>query len=143
MALLQVGSTAPSFKGQNLTGPDFSLDSLKGKKSVVLVFAPDQISPAQATQTMSVYNQHRDSTEVVAFSRANLSVAMLKMFMQQFGIKFPVVLDPKQEIYKLYGVDKPVVLYSINKEGQITAVSELDPKTLNLTQVEEAIEKAK
>lgn len=143
MALLQVGNTAPSFKGQNLTGPDFSLDSLKGKKSVVLVFAPDQISPAQANQTMSVYNKHRDSTEVVAFSRANLSVAMLKMFMQQFGIQFPVVLDPKQEIYKLYGVEKPVVLYSINKDGQITAVSELDPKTLNLAQVEEAIEKAK
>lgn len=143
MALLQVGSTAPSFKGQNLTGPDISLDSLKGKKAIVLVFAPDQISPAQANQTMSVYNKHRDTTEVVAFSRANLSVAMLKMFMQQFGIQFPVVLDPKQEIYKLYGVEKPVVLYSINKDGQITAVSELEPKTLNLAQVEDAIEKAK
>ena len=36
MALLQAGETAPSFKGQNLTGPEFHLDNKSDRSHVVL-----------------------------------------------------------------------------------------------------------
>ncbi len=143
MALLQVGQAAPTFKGQNLTGPEFQLENFVGKKGVVLVFAPDQINPAQTTQTKGVYEKNRNDAEVVVMSRKLPSIAMAKAFLAQFGVKFPVIYDPKQEIYQLYGVEKPVAIFAINKEGTIASVVEVDPKGMNTAQLEEAIQKTK
>jgi peroxiredoxin len=143
MALLEVGTPAPLFKGQNLTGPEFQLDNAKGKKPVVLIFPPDQINPAQTNQTKAVYEKNRNDVEFVVMTRQIPSVAMAKAFLQQLGVKFAVVYDPKQEIYKLYGVEKPAVVYAINKEGNIAAALEFEPKALNPTAIEAAIAKAK
>jgi hypothetical protein len=68
---------------------------------------------------------------------------MAKMFLQSMGVKFPVLYDQKEEVYKMYGVEKPIVLISINKEGNITNVLQADPKVLNAQILQEAIDKAK
>ncbi len=143
MALLEVGAPAPVFKGQNLTGPEFQMENVKGNKPVILVFPPDQINPAQTTQLKGVYEKNRDDVEFVVLARKLPSVAMAKAFLAQMGVKFPVVYDPKQEIYKLYSVEKPAVIYAINTAGVIAEALELDPKALNPAQIEEAIAKAK
>lgn len=143
MALLEVGTVAPQFKGQNLTGPEFQLDKLKGNKPVVLIFPPDQINPAQTSQTKGVYEKNRNDVEFVVMTRQIPGVVMAKAFLQQLGVKFPVVYDPKQEIYRLYGVEKPAVIYSINKDGNIAAALEFEPKAMNPGAIEEAIAKAK
>jgi peroxiredoxin len=143
MALLEVGTLAPTFKGQNLTGPEFQMENVKGKKPVVIIFPPDQINPAQTNQTKTVYDKNKNDVEFVVMTRKLPSVAMAKAFLAQFNVKFPVVYDPKQEIYKLYGVEKPAVIYAITQEGVIAAAVEFDPKALNTAQIEEAIAKAK
>ncbi len=143
MALLQVGTPAPTFKGQNLTGPEFRLETLKGQKPVVLIFPPDQISPALTNQTKTMYDKNRGEVEFVVMSRKLPSVAMAKAFLAQFNVKFPVVYDPKQEIYKLYGVENPVAIYAIDREGNIASVVQFDAKGINTGQIEEAIQKAK
>lgn len=143
MALLEVGAAAPTFKGQNLTGPDFDLDKVKGNKPVVLIFPPDQINPSQTNQTKVVYEKTRNNVEFVVMARQIPGVSMAKMFLQQLGVKFPVVYDPKQEVYKLYGVDKPAVIYAINRDGTIAAALEFEPKAMNPAAIEEAISKAK
>ncbi len=143
MALLEVGTQAPSFKGQNLTGPEFQLDNVKGKRPVVLIFPPDQINPAQTNQTQGGYEKNKNDVEFVVMARKLPSVAMAKAFLAQFGVKFPVLYDPKQEIYKLYGVENPAVIYAINKEGNIVEALAFDPKAMNTAQIEEAIAKAK
>lgn len=143
MALLEVGSAAPLFKGQNLTGPEFQLEAVKGIKPVVLIFPPDQINPAQTNQTKVVYEKNRSSVEFVVMTRQIPGVTTAKLFLQQLGVKFPVVYDPRQEIYKMYNVDKPVVVYAINKDGNIAAAVEFEPKALNTAAIEEAIAKAK
>lgn len=143
MALLEVGTVAPPFKGQNLTGPEFLLDNLKGSKPVVLIFPPDQINPSQTNQTKGVYEKNRNDVEFVVMTRQIPSVIMAKAFLQQLGVKFPVVYDPKQEIYKMYQVEKPAVIYAINKDGLIAAALEFEPKAMNPAAIEEAIAKAK
>jgi peroxiredoxin len=143
MALLDVGTAAPLFKGLNLTGPEFHLDKLRGDKPVVLIFPPDQINPSQTNQTKAVYEKNRAMVEFVVMTRQIPSVVMAKAFLQQLGVGFPVVYDPKQEIYKLYGVEKPAVIYSINKDGTIAAALEFEPKVMNPTAIQEAIAKAK
>ncbi len=143
MPLLQVGTPAPAFQAANLLGGEFSLDAVKGKKGVVLTFAPDQINPAQVSWAKNLYEKNRADLEMVSVTRQIPSVSMAKAFLMQLGIKFPVVYDQKQEIFKLYGVEKPVVIYSINKEGVITNVVEVDPKAFNQAAVEQAVANAK
>lgn len=143
MALLQTGVEAPAFKGMNLTGPEFQMDNIKGKTPLVILFSPDQINPVQTKQTAGVYNQNKAEVEMVVMSRKLPSVAMAKAFLLSNGVKFPVVFDPKQDIYKLYGVEKPVVIFSVNKDGLISGVAEYDPKALTAAHLQEAIQKAK
>lgn len=143
MALLETGQMAPTFKGQNLTGPEFHLENLKGNKPLVLVFGPDQVNPVQTKVTAGVYNKVRNDVEIVIMSRKLPSVAMAKAFLAQYGLKCPVVYDPKQEVYKMYGVEKPVVIFSIDKDGNIKNVAEYDPRGMSTAQLEEAAAKAK
>ncbi len=143
MALLQAGETAPSFKGQNLTGPEFNLDNVKGQKPVIVVFGPDQVNPVQTKSTAAVYKKLGSECEMVILSRKLPSVAMAKAFLAQYGLKCPTVYDPKQDVYKMYGVEKPVVIFSVDKDGKIVNVAEYDPKALTPAQLEEAIGKAK
>lgn len=143
MALLQVGSTAPAFKGMNLLGGEFSLDSVKGARGVVISFSPDQINPAQISWAKNLYEKNKTEVELVSIVRKIPSVTMAKAFLQQLGLKSPAVYDQKQEIFQLYGVENPVVIYSINKDGVITNVAQIEPKAFNQAAMQEAIDKAK
>ncbi len=140
---ISTGQSAPSFKGQNLTGPEFQLDNVKGNKPIVLIFGPDMVNPVQTKQTAGVYNKVRNDVEMIIMSRKLPSVMMAKAFLAQYGLKCPVVYDPKQEVYKLYGVEKPVVVFSIDKSGNIVNVAEYDPRGMTAAQLEEAVAKAR
>lgn len=143
MALLEVGASAPSFKGLNLTGTEFVFDAVKGSKGVVLIFSPDQVNPAQTNVVKNVYEKNRAEVEFVSAIRKIPSVSMAKAFLQQLGIKFPVVYDPKEEIFRAYGVEKPVVIYAINKAGTISGALECEPKNLTAQALEEAVSLAR
>ncbi len=143
MALLEIGSAAPTFKGLNLLGGEFSLDTVKGAKGVVISFSPDQINPAQVSWAKNLYEKNKTDIEMVSVVRKIPSVTMAKAFLQQLGLKSPAVYDQKQEIFQLYGVENPVVIYSINKEGIITNVAQLEPKAFNQAAMEDAIAKAR
>ncbi|TAH51288.1 MAG: redoxin domain-containing protein [Chloroflexota bacterium] len=143
MTLLQVGSAAPAFKGMNLLGGEFSLDSVKGTRGVVISFSPDQINPAQVSWAKNLYEKNKTEVELVSIVRKIPSVTMAKAFLQQLGLKSPAVYDQKQEIFQLYGVENPVVIYSINKDGVITNVAQIEPKAFNQAAMQEAIDKAK
>ncbi len=139
MALLSVGTPAPTFKGMNLTGPEINLENYKGKKSVVLIFAPDRVDPGQTNQVKTLYNKYKDKTEVITASRKVPSISMAKAFLQQLGVKFPTLYDPTMAVYKLYGVENPAVLYIIDPEGNIAYAAQMDANKVDPKALEEAI----
>jgi peroxiredoxin len=143
MALLEIGSAAPDFKGMNILGGEFALESVKGTKGIVLMFSPDQINPAQVSWAKNLYEANKADIEIVSVTRKIPSVTMAKAFLQQLGIKFPVVYDQKQEVFQLYGVQDPVVIYAMGKEGMITSAVQLDPKAFSQAAVQDAVAKAK
>ncbi|MBI4670660.1 MAG: redoxin domain-containing protein [Chloroflexi bacterium] len=143
MALLEVGSSAPAFKGMNLLGGEFDFETLKGAKGIVLTFSPDQINPAQVSWAKNLYEKNRADIEMVSVTRKIPSVTMAKAFLMQLGIKFPVIYDQKQEVFGMYGVDTPVVIYGINKDGVITYATQVEPRDFKQAVVEEAMAKAK
>lgn len=143
MALLELGSAAPAFKGMNLLGGEFDFEAVKGTKGIVMTFSPDQINPAQVSWAKNLYEKNKADIEMVSITRKIPSVTMAKAFLMQLGIKFPVVYDQKQEVFGMYGVENPVVIYGISKDGVITYAAQLDVKDFKQTAVEEAISKAK
>lgn len=143
MALLEIGSAAPIFKGMNLLGGEFNLENIKGMRGAVISFSPDQINPTQVSWAKNLYEKNKADVEMVSIVRKIPSVSMAKAFLQQLGIKSPAVYDQKQEIFQLYGVENPVVIYSINKDGVITNVAQIEPKAFNQAAMEAAIAKAK
>ncbi len=139
MALLATGTPAPTFKGMNLTGPEINLENYKGKKSVILIFAPDRVDPAGTNQVKAVFNKFKDKAELITASRKVPSVSMAKAFLQQLGVKFPTLYDPQMAVYKLYGVENPVAMYIINAEGTIVYAAQSDPAKVDVKTLEEAI----
>lgn len=139
MALLAAGTPAPTFKGTNLTGPEINLENYKGKKSVVLIFAPDRVDPSSTNQVKALYNKVKDKAEVMTASRKLPSVSMAKSFLTSLGIKFPTLYDPTMSVYKMYGVENPVAIYIINPEGNIVYSAQTDPAKVDMKALEEAI----
>lgn len=134
MALLAPGTPAPMFKAMNLTGPEINLESYKGKKPVVLMFSSTRVDPAQIGAVRDLWKKHREKVEIITISFKLPSVSMAKAFMQQMGAKFPATFDPAQNLYKLYGVEKPVAIFVIDVNGNIAYAAEAldakDTKTL-------------
>jgi peroxiredoxin len=134
MALLAVGTPAPMFKVMNLTGPEINLENYKGKKPVVLMFSSTRVDPAQIGQVRDLWKKYREKVEIITISFKLPSVSMANAFMQQMGAKFPASYDPAQNLYKLYGVEKPVAIIVIDIKGNIAyaaeALDDKDTKTL-------------
>ena len=143
MALLEIGTPAPAFKGMNVLGGEFDFANVKGTKGIVITFSPDQINPAQVSWAKNLYEKNKTEIEMVSVTRKIPGVTMAKAFLQQLGIKFPVVYDQKQEVFGMYGVENPVVIYGINKEGVIAYAVQLEVKDFKQAAVEEAIAKSK
>jgi len=139
MALLSAGTPAPTFKWMNLTGPEINLENYKGKKPVVLVFAPDRVDPGQTNLVKAFYLKHRDKIELITASRKVPGVAMAKAFLQQLGVNFPTLYDPSMGVYKAYGVENPVAIFIIDVNGTIVFSAQADPNKVDLKALEEAV----
>jgi peroxiredoxin len=134
MAPLAVGTPAPMFKAMNLTGPEINLETYKGKKPVALMFSSQRVDPAQIGAVRDLWKKHREKIEIITISFKLPSVSMAKAFMQQMGAKFPATFDPAQNLYKMFGIEKPVGLVVIDTNGNIAfaaeALDDKDTKTL-------------
>jgi len=139
MPLLSAGAIAPTFKGVNLTGPEVNLENYKGKKAVVLMFAPDRVDPASTGQVRALYGKIKDRVELITISRKVPSVAGAKAFLQGLGVTFPTLYDPAMNVYKMYGVENPVAIFIIDASGAIVYSTQADTAQVNLKQLEDAI----
>ncbi len=139
MALLAAGTPAPTFKGTNLTGPEINMENYKGKKSVVLIFAPDRVDPPSTNQVKSLWMKYRDKAEIITVSRKVPSVSMAKAFLQQLGVKFPTLYDPAMNVYKMYGVENPAAIFIIDPEGNIVFSQQADANKVDSKALDEAI----
>lgn len=121
MPLLEPGTLAPEIDAENLTGDPIKLSDLKGQRGVVLLFPPVNVDPARINATKALYAKYRDSVELIAVQKTVPSKPMAKMFLQQLGVTFPVLLDESGASFAAYGVEKPPAAFFINREGEIVA----------------------
>lgn len=128
MEKLDVGSSVPKFELKDQNGKLFNLETVLGKKNLVIYFYPKDDSPGCTKEACSF----RDQFEVFADADALIigisaqSVESHLEFAKKHRLNFTLLSDPGNKVRKLFGVPANFfglipgrVTYVINKEKKV------------------------
>ena len=107
MPIIEPGTPAPDFSLPDQDGNEVSLESLRGKR-VVLVFYPSDFSPV-CTDQLNVYQEVLGELRERGAEMYGVSVDGAfchKAFQSHLGVDIPLLADfhPKGEVAKAYGI---------------------------------------
>jgi peroxiredoxin len=115
-----IGSKAPDFTLVGLDGNQHQLSDYKGK-TVVLNFWGTFCEPCR-DEMPALDRQHekwKDKNVVVLGSNIGERPVSVKSFIEQYNIKFPILLDDREEIRKRYGVKDYPTTFFIKPDGKV------------------------
>jgi len=128
MKKIDVGSKVPPFELKDQHGKLFKLDSVLGKKNLVIYFYPKDDTPGCTREACSF----RDQFEVFAEEDAMIigisgqSVESHLDFANKHRLNYTLLSDTRNKVRKLFGVPTSFfglmpgrVTYVVNKEGKI------------------------
>ena len=118
-----VGYFAPSFKLRNIKGNYESLDSYRGGV-VVLNFWATWCAPCRIEMPSfeKLYRRYRsEGVTVLAITLDKNSENKIKSFVDEYGLSFPILLDEKGEVERLYPSMTIPFTYIIDRQGRIVA----------------------
>ena len=146
MKKLEVGSTVPQFTLKDQHGHLFSIDSVLGKKNLVIYFYPKDDSPGCTKEAC----YFRDQFEVFAEADAIIigisgqSVESHKKFAEKYKLSFTLLSDEGNKIREQFGVPTNLfgllpgrVTYVIDKQGKVVFI--FDSQTQTQKHVDDAL----
>ena len=128
MEKLAVGSTVPAFELKDQFGNLFKLDSVLGKKNLVIYFYPKDDSPGCTKEACSFRDQFDvfNEADAVIIGISRQSVESHLEFAQKHRLNYTLLSDSEKKVEKLFGVPTNFlglipgrVTYVINKEGKV------------------------
>jgi peroxiredoxin Q/BCP len=145
MKKTEVGSPVPVFSLPDQNGRLFSLNSVIGKKNLVIYFYPKDDSPGCTKEACSF----RDSFEIfneadaVIIGISGQSVDSHKRFAEKYRLSFTLLSDEGDKVRKLFGV--PVNFLGLIP-GRVTYIADKTGKVVYIfnsqTQAEKHVEEA-
>jgi peroxiredoxin Q/BCP len=146
-AIPKAGDTAPLFTGQDQDGKTLELNSLIGKKIVLLYFYPKDNTPGCTKEACGFRDRmgdlQKDNVEVIGVS-FNSAVSH-KKFIAKYKLNFSLIADPEGKIVKLYGVRMDHikmahrVSFLIGLDGKIVHVTNSGNPDLHFNEMKDAI----
>ena len=126
---IKVGSTIPAFTLPDQNGKMFDINSVLGKKNLVIYFYPKDDSPGCTAQACSFRDQFEVFTEAdaVIIGISSQSVTSHKAFAEKHRLSFTLLSDEGNKIRKKFGV--PTNLLGL-LPGRVTYVADKTGKVI-------------
>jgi thioredoxin-dependent peroxiredoxin len=142
----EVGSLIPQFTLADQNGNSFSINSVIGKKNLVIYFYPKDDSPGCTAEACAFRDQYEvfNEADAVIIGISGQSVASHKKFADKYRLSFTLLSDEGDKVRKMFGV--PVnflgmlpgrVTYIVDKAGKVIYV--FDSQTQATKHVDEAL----
>ena len=128
MNKINIGSEIPSFSLQDQHGNNFDINSVLGKKNLVIYFYPKDDSPGCTKEACSFRDQFDVFADVDAMiiGISAQSVESHLEFAKKHRLNYTLLSDTGNKVRKLFGVPANFfglipgrVTYVVNKEGKI------------------------
>jgi peroxiredoxin len=120
---LQEGNKAPDFETQTLDGKVIKLSDLEGKKVILNLWATwCPPCKAEMPHMQDFYSEQQENeVEILAINLTNAekSTDGIEEFVVNYGLTFPIGLDPKGQIGKMYQAITIPTSYIIDSKGII------------------------
>ncbi|HEX9927727.1 MAG TPA: redoxin domain-containing protein [Pyrinomonadaceae bacterium] len=116
---LQKGTPAPLFRLSSLNGEYLSLENYLGQK-VLLVFSDPDCGPCnQLAPKLEHLHRRTPDVQIIMVSRGEVEANRMKA--AEYDLSFPIVLQRKWEISRLYGMFATPIAYLIDETGVLKA----------------------
>lgn len=118
---LKVGDKAPAFTLKDERGNPVALSDFKGKKNVVLVFYPGDLTPGCTMQLCAIRDDWSKFTrrDTVVFGVNHGSAESHQAFIKKYGFPFPLLVDAGKKISAKYGALKTFFKATIIKRSVV------------------------
>jgi peroxiredoxin Q/BCP len=146
-AVPKAGDKAPLFTGQDQDGKTLKLNSLIGKKIVLLYFYPKDNTPGCTKEACGFRDRlgelQTNNVEVIGVSFD--SAASHKKFIADFNLNFRLLADPDGKIVDLYDVRvvgrkmARRVSFLIGLDGKIVHVTDSGNPDVHFSEMKDAI----
>ena len=128
MKKIAVGSTIPTFSLKNQLGQLFAIDSVLGKKNLVIYFYPKDDTPGCTKEACSFRDQFEvfEDADAMVIGISGQSVDSHKQFAEKHRLNYTLLSDEGNIVRKLFGVPTNLfglipgrVTYVIDKTGKV------------------------
>ena len=131
MHITEVGSTVPTFSLKDQNGSDFSIETVLGKKNLVIYFYPKDDTPGCTKEACSFRDQFEvfKQEDALIIGISGQSVQSHFEFAKKHRLNYTLLSDEGDKVRKLFGVPTSFlgllpgrVTYIVNKEGKVVFV---------------------
>lgn len=125
-AVLKVGQPAPDFTLETVDGEKMSLSDFKGQVVMLNVWA-SWCEPCrlEMPELQEAYEKHKEDGFVILGVNLVENEVTVRGFLKNYGLTFPVVLDPDRSVaVGKYKVKPLPTSFFIDKDGVLQAVAE-------------------
>lgn len=125
---IEVGSNVPSFTLKDQYGELFNIDSVLGKKNLVIYFYPKDNTSGCTAQACSFRDQYEvfEEADAIIIGISGQSVESHLEFAKEYNLNFTLLSDTEDEVRELFDVPSTLfgiipgrVTYIVNKEGKV------------------------
>tara|TARA_R110002049_G_scaffold679_10_gene4026 strand:- start:556 stop:1011 length:456 start_codon:yes stop_codon:yes gene_type:complete len=126
---LKKGEELPNFKLKDQNGNVFSINSVKGKKPVVIYFYPKNFTPGCTKEACSFRDNFEDflAEGALVIGISSDSETSHNKFSAKYNLPFTLLADTKGKVRKLFGVRASFLgllpgreTFVFNKDGKLT-----------------------
>lgn len=118
---LFVGDRAPVFTLKDAGGKTVSLKDFRGKKNVILVFYPGDMTPGCSMQLCAVRDDWRKfaGKDAAVFGVNHADAESHQKFTKKYGFPFPLLVDKGKKVSARYGAIKQFFKTKIIKRSVV------------------------